>query len=505
LPRYLGLTDFSLNHFVHLMRRVRFMKNLVSLLFGTVLLPASIFAATINGTVTTGATGGVGGTPVSGAKVVMIIGGGGGGGGGGQRVDSTTSSATGTFTFTTDTAATHRVQVTMTGYNAGNGTVNVIDAAGAYTVTVNLTAIVVPGSGIVTGTVKKSDSSLVAGARVIISRGGGGGGGGTTADTLTTNAQGVYTSDSLTARSGYTITVSFTGLQTSTRNNITVTTGQVTAANFVLTLPVPPGSMTGTISAAAGATPVAGARVILTRTGGGGGGGGFALDTILTDAAGKYTFDSIPNQTNYSINVSATGFQTTIRSGINVVGGLATVANVAMGATSTDTTGTISGQASGMAGAVLAGARVILSRQGGGGGGGAAFTPDTILTDAQGKFSFKALPAATNYSLAISMAGYQNANRTVSVGSGQAIIADFNLNMATSIFSVQRSNVSFRSHWIAGRLAVEIGLSNRIRTVEVYSSMGVIRHRTVVPAGESRALLPADITPAARVFLRVQD
>ena len=483
------------------------MKKGIHYLAALMLLPAGLIAATIGGTVTTGATGGAAGTPVAEAKVVLLATA--GGGGGGTRLDSTATDAEGKYSFTLDTTGFRQIQVTAAGYNAGTGSVNAASDTGNYTVNVNLVSsapgklegkvtsdsaatlpiagalvivrrnaggtfapestltdsegeyafdsipgntgytIAVSAAGFVnltrnnvtiSGTstqnfvlapppppgsvagkvVKASDSSALAGARVILSRSGGGGGG-FSPDTALTDAQGAFDFDSIPANSNYTLTVSLAGYATSARNNLTVLAGQTNTQTIALAPPPAPGSIAGKVVKASDSSALAGARVILSRFGGG---GAFAPDTALTDAQGAFALDSVPANTNYTLTVSLAGYETTVRSGITVVTGQAAAQNFALAVPVPP--GSVAGKITKASdGGAVSGARVILSRSGGGGG----FSPDTVLTDAEGEYAFDSIPNQNGYLVAVSAAGFSTTvGNNVSVSGGLKTVADFALD-----------------------------------------------------------------------------
>lgn len=567
------------------------MKISIRLLAALMLSPACLLAATIGGTVTTGATGGAAGTPVADAKVVLIAAGGGGGGGGGAgtRLDSTATDAEGKYSFTLDTTGFRQVQVTAAGYNTGTGTVNAASDTGNYTVNVNLLSsapgklegkvssdtvagtpivgaqvivrrnaggtftpestltdsegkyafdsipgntgytlavsaagysnatrnnvsiaggqtstqnfllVLPPAPGSISGkVVKASDSSALADARVILSRFGGGG---FTTDTVMTDAQGAFAFESVPANTGYTLTVSLTGYQAMTRNAVTVVAGQAATQNFALAPPVPPGSIAGKITKASDAGAVSGATVILSRSGGG---GGFTPDTVLTNSSGEYAFDSVANQNNYVLTVIAEGFSTTVGNNVSVSGGLKTTADFALDALAEgDTTGTVKGVARKASDdSPIAGARVILSRVTGGGGGATAI--DTVVADADGAFAFPDLVAG-NYRLNITAAGFQSSQSgTLALAAGGTFVANVDLNTAASIMASGRGNAPGMPYWNAGRLVVELDASKRARAVAVFGTDGKLKHRLSVAPGSSRVTLPEDVTPGSRALVRVE-
>jgi large repetitive protein len=382
------------------------------------LLPASLFAATIAGTVTTGATGGAAGTPIADAKVVLIATAG-GGGGAATRLDSTATDSAGKYTFTLDTTGFRQIQVIATGYNTGTGTVNAASDTGNYTVNVNLLS---SAPGKLEGKVS-SDSvagTPIVGALVIVRRSAGGT---FTPESTLTTSEGKYAFDSVPGNTGYTVAVSAAGFTSVTRNNVTIAGGLTSTQNFLLVPPPAPGSISGKVVKASDSSALAGARVILSRSGGGGG-GGFTPDTALTNAQGAFAFDSVPANTNYTLTVSLSGYASSTRNTITVTAGQTNTQTIALAPPPAP--GSISGKVVKVSdSSALADVRVILSRFGGGGG---SFAADTAMTNAQGAFAFDSVPANTNYTLTVSLTGYETVTRSaVTVAAGQASTQNFAL------------------------------------------------------------------------------
>jgi Subtilase family/Malectin domain/Carboxypeptidase regulatory-like domain/Viral BACON domain len=107
----------------------------------------------------------------------------------------------------------------------------------------------------------------------------------------TTGADGTY--QFILPVGSYSITVSAFGFDNGSAT-VTVTEGQTTTQDFALT-PVPSGSLSGTVSSAAG--PVANATVTITGT---------PIPPATTNANGQYSFASVPNGT-YTVTVTAGG------------------------------------------------------------------------------------------------------------------------------------------------------------------------------------------------------
>jgi hypothetical protein len=128
------------------MKEKNIMKSWSIALTAAALLPASLWAATVQGTVTSSAV------PVSGAKVVLID-----GLVGGNHIDSTTTSGTGTYSFTGVATGTKTVQVSLSGYNSSLTTVAVSNAGATYTSNLSITRN--NNTSVVVGTVRRASDS----------------------------------------------------------------------------------------------------------------------------------------------------------------------------------------------------------------------------------------------------------------------------------------------------------------------------------------------------------
>jgi len=440
---------------------------------------------------------------LAGARVILSRGG--GGGGGGFTPDTALTDAEGEYAFDSIPANTgYSLSVSFSGYVSINrGSVRVAPDSVS---TQNFFLALPPDPGSISGKVaKESDSSALAGARVILSRFGGGGGGGFTPDTALTDAEGEYAFDSIPANTGYSLSVSLQGYVSTTRGSVRVASDSITNQNFFLDTPTPPGSISGKVTKAADDAALAGVRVILSRSGGGGG-GGFSPDTVLTDAAGIFQFDSVPNQNNFTLTVSAEGFATMVNNNVDVAGGLETEVDFALTASvEGDTTATIKGIVTDAAtDEPVADATVILTRLGQGGGGGQGTAMDTVTTNEDGEYAFDSLPAGS-YRVTASAGGKSGAGNSLPLVAGAVFVADIALTPSSGIAVRTRSAVgAFRTHWVSGRMVVELGrFAGSARTVEVYSPDGALKHRIPVAPGSASVVLPAAVTPATGSLVRL--
>ncbi len=443
--------------------------------------------ATVTGTVSSGGFFGTTGTPVAGAKVVLSSTGLTAGGGTAKALDSTVTDAKGKYAFAKVDTGYVQVAASMTGYQAGTGRVRVRANTGAYTVNINLTELPKPAT--ISGTVRAGSSTgtPVVGAMVYLSRGFGGGGiGGGVTDSVKTNAQGQYTFANLAAPNTYNIRVTAAGYPNGTAT-VNTTTGGTSTADVVLIPIGASGKVAGKVTKASDGSAVSGARVIIS--GGGGIGGGFRADTVTTNAQGQYGYDSIPIGTGYSINVSAAGLQSAVLTGISVVYRQTTTADFALGATPTDTTkGSVSGLVTDASNKPLAKAVVILSSRGVIGG---TAVNDTVVTGADGKFSFPSLAAGTGYRLTVTLTGYQSANRTLTVVRMETVIINITLSSTTSIGSIRKNAYAIRSAYFGNTLRLTFPDSPEPGVVRQYNAEGALLFSAIVAPHAAQIDVPA--------------
>ncbi len=315
---------------------------------------------------------------------------------GGTFADTVITGATGAFSFDSVTATTYTLTASATGLVTR--TINNVTVGSGATVTPIVVMAVPAAPGKVAGVVKKMpDSSVAVGAMVILRRQNAG-----FADTATSGADGSYTFNDITVASGYSIVVSLAGYLTSTTNNIAVDTAKTTTANIVIE-PIPaPGKVAGVVKKLPDSSVVAGATVVLRRSGQGG-----SVDTAVTGANGAYSFDTVAVGTGYSITVSATGLTTGTTNGLAVTTGATTTANVVLAPPTVGTLIVYVGLDSATNPAISGVALVATS-------GGRQMTG---ITNASGYATFEKVITG-NYSVTATLAGY------VAKGGSRAVTED---------------------------------------------------------------------------------
>ncbi len=291
-----------------------------------------------------------------------------------------------------------------------------------------LTLLVTAGihAGTIQGMVTDAESGEpIEGALVIATSGFGGQ---ATVDSATSDAEGAYSISDL-AQGFYMTAASAEGYQPS-QSNFPVNLGgnQTFERNFELI----PGSGTGNASIGGTVTdqetdePVGGAQVVLSvRTGFGGGGNWQALDTVMANAEGGYMFADLIADQRYRLDVTADGYFAGRQSNIFLQPGQELAADISLEPVG-DQVGTIAGTITDSeSNEPIDGATVILSQHL---GGGEYDMIDTMMTGADGQYSFTDVPATTGYRVQASADNHEAATlRNIEVTIGETTAANLAL------------------------------------------------------------------------------
>lgn len=294
---------------------------------------------------------------------------------------STTTDTSGNYTLANLPAGTTTITASATGF--ANATASVTVTAGTTVTAPTIT--LGSNSGSVSGTVKSSTGAAIAGASV-------GYGGGST----TTSSTGTY---SLTGVPAGTIQLvaSASGFQSSTQN-VTITGGANTTANFTLTAASGGGTVTGKITNASSGAAVAGATV--SWSGG----------STTSNTSGVYT---LTNVTAGTIKVTAgkTGYLSRTLS-VGVTSGTTSTLNIPIA-----TAGKISAKVLNSSSVAVSGATVTIK-------GGVIATTVTGLTGSTGIFTTNWIPVGT-YTVTVSETGHTTQSKTATVSSGVTTTVTF--------------------------------------------------------------------------------
>jgi hypothetical protein len=257
-------------------------------------------------------------------------------------------------------------------------------------------------------------------------------GGGVNIYSDTTIAAGAYQLLNIPAGSSGTLTVTAAGFQ---QNQQLLQNLQANQTINVDLIPTGTGTgfkrIFGTVTEAGSANAVAGAQIILLLR------AGVAattpVDTDISAADGKYTFDSLASG-RYDIVVTKTGFLgNTAATNLNLTIVDSLVVNIQLTPVG-NRVGTLTGTVTAADTAVLlANARVLLTRTTVVGGGVTTVSVDSTLTNANGVYTISGVPAATGYRLTASMTGYVAASSPGTFRVDSAVTRTENFRLAAVV------------------------------------------------------------------------
>ncbi len=320
-----------------------------------------ISPGTVTGTVTN-----TSGSAISGATVSAA----------GETVTTGTS---GNYTLSNIPAGSVTITASATGYASATATVTV--TAGATTTAPTLKLGL--NTGNVTGTVKNSAGTVIAGATV-------GYGGGQT----TTNSSGVYTLSNVPT--GTIQLVASANGYTSQTQNVTIASGSTTSANFTLSAAV--GNITGKVTNISTGGAISGAAV------------SWSDGTATTNSTGVYTLSNVTTGSR-TVTASATGYITRSLT-TTVTGGATTTLNIPIA-----TGGKVTVHVTLPTGAAVSGATVTVK-------GGVVATTVQGGTNTSGYYFSPWIPIGT-YTITVAKSGYTTQSKTATVATGATTTVTF--------------------------------------------------------------------------------
>jgi thermitase len=340
----------------------------------TALADLSLTRIIVPGTITGSVTDAGSGSPIAGAMVT-------------DSTRTATTDASGEYTMADVSPGTYEVTASKSGYESSSLTVTVLEGNTALA-DLALTRVIVLGT--VTGTVTDAGSgSPIAGAVVTDST-----------RTTTTDASGEYTIANVPPGT-YQVTGSKSGYESSSLT-VTVSEGNTAVADLSLVQIIVPGTITGTVTAAGGGSPIAGATVT------------DGTRTTTTDASGEYTIAGVPPGT-YQVTASKPGYESSSLT-VTVSEGNTAVADLAL--TQIIVPGTITGTVTAAGGgSPIAGATVAAGTR-------------TTTTDASGEYTIAGVPPGA-YQVTASKSGYESSTTTATLLSGSTAVTNFSLNPDT--------------------------------------------------------------------------
>lgn len=280
-------------------------KSIRSLFLSAILLPAvALHAAKVTGVITNRTLA----LPIEGVRVIIA-----GLGGGAGSADTTTTDASGAYSFDGVATGFHSLAASRTGYQANTANVSVVQANGIYAANIILTPTTGggTGSGHIIGNVKDdATKEVLKGATVILSRPNGRGGS-TIVDTTLTDGGGSYEFEGLTAANNYMVEAMATGYNSGSTDSVKVANLQtVTVFLTLVKTPKPVAFIVGHVTDAASKEAIPGATIILRKRTTNGN-AWQNLDTIQSGGDGSFKFSDLAPSTQaipYSLLVSKTDY-----------------------------------------------------------------------------------------------------------------------------------------------------------------------------------------------------
>lgn len=320
--------------------------------------------------------------------------------------------ASGFYRITGLAAGSYSVRTTATGFTALTRQTT-LTAGQTTTLDLTLTASTGGTNGAISGTVTQAGGGPVDAVTVRISAGAGIG------QSTTTDASGNYVLANLPAGT-YELTFSKTGFQNAVIGGIVVTAGQTTDVDTTLQGGGTSGAtLTGLVRDNGTSALLSGALVEVLLN-------GTAVTSGTTDANGRYTLSGVAPGT-YVVRFSRSGYDTRDVTAITLTSGQTRTLDTRLSA-SVIQPGTISGIVRDAAARPLPNATIQLTGTSG---------TRTVLTDANGAFSFTGVAPGSGYSVSASSPGLVTSTQSnISVASGQTLTLTFNLTTGTGQGSV---------------------------------------------------------------------
>lgn len=469
------------------------------------ILPVSLWAANITGTVTTGT--GVGASPVSGALVKLLN-----GTSTGTLQDDSTTNGAGAYTITNPGSNGQKVlSINVSGYN--NYT-----AAFAYNgaaLTENATLVINNNTSTITGTVLASSNSAPIDSAIVTLSGGTLG----APISVYTNTLGQYAFDSVGTGTGYSVSATKSGFSSSSAGSIAAVWNATTTVG-TFSLSNNKGKISGTIKSAANGNPIikTGNSIIF-----------YAntakpdsfvrVDSVSTDTFGNYS-DSLPSNT-YTIKISSVGFKSdsdlaALDTSATVSFGATTTLNAVLTTATASLGGTISFET--MAGGTtspLASAKLYLQRRATNFGAGSTtfWTVDSTTTDVNGLYDFVNMIAGTiaNYRVEVlytfNTGSVVDSTNNTTVAAGAAVTLNYTVLKPTSIFgqvAATTGDNSIRFISAGGQLTLEFSPKTMARTVSIFDLSGALQHQVSIPANADRVMVPGAFAPGNGFLFQVK-
>jgi formylglycine-generating enzyme required for sulfatase activity len=255
---------------------------------------------------------------------------------------------------------------------------------------------------------------------------------------VSTDTGGVYTIPDVPEGTGYTIEVSLSGYTTGVSSPFDVTADVTDNDLTLVKITVPVYTVSGTITTDDPAGPASSASVQLKQ------GGGAVGGAVSTEADGTYTIPDVPEGSEYTVEVSLSGYTTGVSSPFDVTGNvtdndleLVKITYIVSGTITTDVPG---GPASG--------ASVQLKQDGGAVGG-------AVNTDGSGDYTISNVQAGSGYTIEVSLSGYTTGTLLSFNITGD--VTDKNLTLVKELIVYTGDGVTFKTSYVRGGLTFPTG------------------------------------------------
>lgn len=260
------------------------------------------------------------------------------------------------------------------------------------------------------------------------------------------------------------------------------------------------GEVDGGLGGVATSNFVPGATVTLIS---GAGSQATAVGVTTTDVSGLYSFTNVAVGF-FQVVVTADGYtpnpsSTVLAINSDTSNATANFALLTAGSQNVPGTSAIGGQVTNGSSVPVANAQVNLRRRGS--TTGAWFMVDSTTTDSLGAYLFSNILAAGNsfdvnaYSLVVNVGTYNSfTSAALTVGNNLTLISNVALT-PTALMQALGQTRSLHFSRSNGQLLLDLGSSNSLRSVDIYSLNGSLQKQVRVPAGAAKVSIPMSYAP----------